>query len=138
MPKEKYVQIFLLRRIPGGKQRLFYTIGMAMAQQDPLPLQIRQPLRRLMRAKVAIAGHLFKGNLRKTVMEPLAISPAVPQMENHTGSFPLYRPDHIGDIPVGVGKDQDLHETPSFSIGPVSIPLFFPFCNRFDSAARVL
>ena len=57
--KEKQVQILCL----GGKtrvhQRLFDTIGMTVTHEDAEVIQAQQPLRRFVRAEIAVAGYLL-------------------------------------------------------------------------------
>ena len=107
--EEEQVQILLLGGKTGGSQRLLDAVGVAVTHQNAEILQAQQPLRRLVGAEVAVAGHLLEGDLGKAPLELLAVPPAVPQMEDQVGIRALHGPLHGLDGPVGIGKYQYLH-----------------------------
>jgi len=115
--EEKGVKILLLCGIAGAQQRSLHAVGVAVAQEDPPVFQTQQLLRRLVGAEVAVAGHLPHRDVRELILQPLRVPPAVAQMKDHTGRFLLYRPDHIGKIPVGIGEDENVHEMLPFLKG---------------------
>ena len=107
--EEEQVQVFLLRRQPRPHQGLFDAVGVPVAHQDPHVPQEQKPLRGLGAAEITVAGDLLQGQLRQTVMETLTVPPAVPQVQNQPGRLPLRRLEHIGDVSMGIGQDQNLH-----------------------------
>ena len=93
--EEKAVQILLLRGIARAEQRLLHAVGVTVANEDTFIPDKQQPLAFLRWAEVAVAGDLVKLNAGASVVEMLAVPPAVPQMEDHPGRFPFHRLQHI-------------------------------------------
>ena len=70
--------------------------------QDAVIRQNKQLFRRFSRPAVAVAGDLFKGELRKQIVEMLTVPPAITQVQNHPGSGLLHGLDHVGEISVRI------------------------------------
>ena len=121
MAEKQQVRLFLLRLIPGPEQGLLYPQGVAVAEEDALVLDKEETLRLLKGAVIAVAGDLLQGDVRKALLEPLGVPPAVSQMEDEPGLDLFHRLNHVVYISVGIGENQDLHKKllfgSSFSIG---------------------
>ena len=52
----------------------------------------------------------MEGDFREKIMEPLAIPPAVAQMQDHMGKLQINGAHHVFQIAVGVRKNQNFHE----------------------------
>lgn len=77
--------------------------GVAMHHQDPHPAQLRQPLRLVQAAIVAVAGHSQQRDIRIPLLQPLGVPHAVPQMQDHLGLHPLHALLHRLHAPMGIG-----------------------------------
>ena len=119
MAEQKAVQILFLRGISGAEEGLLHAVGVAVADEDTLVPDKQQPLALLRWTEVAVAGDLIKFDVGALVVEPFTVPPAVPQVEDHPGRLSLYRPQHIGNIPVRVGQDQNFHSGTPFRVPTV-------------------
>ena len=100
--EEEQIQRLLFRRVAGVEQGLLDTVGMTVAEEDPLFPQDQQLLRRLPGTAITVARHLLQRDVRELFMEPLSIPPAVSQMEDQVGIRAFHCQFHIGEIPVGI------------------------------------
>ena len=106
-------KIFVAQRT-GGEQRLLHAVGMAVADEDALVLHEQEPLGWLRGAVIAVARDLLKWNVREQLVQLFPVPPAIAEMEDHAGSGLVHGADHIGQIPVGIGEDQNFHSSSSF------------------------
>ena len=88
--------------------------GMAVADEDALVLHEQEPLGWLRGAVIAVARDLLKWNVREQLVQLFPVPPAIAEMEYHAGSGLVHGADHIGQIPVGIGEDQNFHSSSSF------------------------
>ena len=77
--------------------------GVAVHHQDADAAQLRQPLRLVQAAIVAVAGHPQQRDIRIQLLQPLSVPHAVPQMQDHLGLHPLHALLHRVHAPMGIG-----------------------------------
>ena len=77
--------------------------GVAVHHQDADAAQLRQPLRLVRAAIVAVAGHPQQRDLGIQPPQPVRVPGAVPQMEDDLGLHQLHALLHRVHAPVGIG-----------------------------------
>ena len=77
--------------------------GMAVHHQDADAAQLRQPLRLIRAAIVAVAGHPQQRDPGIQPPQPVRVPGAVPQMEDGLGLHQLHTLLHRVHAPVGIG-----------------------------------
>ena len=85
------------------KSPLRSTTGWWVWPNSRMSAQLRQPLRLVQAAIVAVAGHPQQRDLGIPLLQPLGVPHAVPQMQDHLGLHPLHALLHRLHAPVGIG-----------------------------------
>ena len=93
--------------LPGGVHGRhgagLHMAGVAVHHQDADAAQLRQPLRLVQAAIVAVAGHPQQRDIRIQLLQPLSVPHAVPQMQDHLGLHPLHALLHRVHAPMRIG-----------------------------------
>ena len=108
--EEKEIQILFFCHITRSQEGLFYAASVPVAEQNSFIFQKNQLFSGFERAVVTVAGNLMKRDFGKPVVKCFRIPPAIAQMKNHVGIFCSYSANHIGDVSVRVGKNQNFHK----------------------------
>ena len=129
VPEQQQSSLLLLSSLTGIEQGLFDPSGMAVTQKNAHSLNFDASLLRGVGVKVTVSGHLYQLNCRKLGLQLLGITPAIPQMDDHTGRDLLNRLHQSIKLPVRIRSYQNLHSA-ILSVCMDSIRLFLPLYNK--------